>query len=270
MAFPIHVQTPPLPPYRAIRETWLALEAAGVEAIWTWDHFFTEFTPGDYEGWSLLAALAEATSAVKIGVLVTAATFRHPSLLAKICTTVDHISDGRLIIGLGMARLETEHRAFGIPWLTSGQRFRRMRECLDVIDGLATGEPFSYEGRHAVLHEARGHPLNIQRPRPPVLIGAHGPQMTRFAAERAEMWNGFGYPEHHLEHKQRVDAACREVGRDPATLQRLASVYQAEWNREGLAAYRDAGATGAILISGSNDPATLVPAIEKALRERPD
>lgn len=253
MSFQLHIQTPPQPPYSHLRDCWRALEGQGVDALWTWDHFFTENTPGDFEGWTLLAALAEATNRARIGVFVTAATFRHPSLLAKMAATVDHVSEGRLITGLGAARLPSEHEAFGIEWPSPAQRVRRLREQIDILDGLATGEPFSYEGRYARLRGARGIPAPVQRPRTPILIGAHGPRMLALTAQRAQYWNAFVTPDALAALNPSLDRMCAAAGRDPSDLKRLPAVLLDQATPDYLSGLRDVGADGVVLVASSND-----------------
>ncbi len=259
MSWEVHVQTPPQPPYARLRDTWRALEDAGYDGLWTWDHFYTETTPGDYDGWTLLAGLAEATSRARLGVLVTAVTFRHPALLARVATTVDHVSGGRLIVGLGAARLASEHETFGVPFPTTGARIERLEETCQVLDGMWRGEPFSLRGAHVELRDATGHPRPLQSPRPPVLIGGHGPRMMAVAARHADWWNGFGSAAEHRDLNRRLDAVCAEQGRDPRTLRRLASVWQSQVTPETAAQYREAGADGVVVIAHDNDAAPLVP-----------
>jgi len=256
--FEIHVQTPPRPPYRRVRDTWRALEDAGYDALWSWDHYFTETTPGDYDGWTLLAALAEATQRARLGVLVTAVTFRQPALLARIATTVDHVSDGRLVVGLGAARLAAEHEAFGVEYPSGGERVRRLDETCQVLERMWSGERFSFTGRHARITDAAGYPTPLQSPRPEVLIGGHGPRMLEVAARHADWWNGFGSPEDHAQLNTRVDAACERAGRDPRTLKRLASVWQSQVEPGTAERYREAGADGIVVIAHGEDVDALV------------
>lgn len=259
--FEVHVQTPPQPPYSQVRRTWRDLERAGVDGLWTWDHFFTEWTPGDFEGWSLLAALAEATDQARVGVLVTAATFRHPGLLAKIVTTVDHVSEGRLIVGLGAARLAAEHEAFGLAFPPPGERVKLVEQTCRVLAGLGSGR-LTMASDHLCFENAPGDPLPLQRPQPPILIGAHGPRLIEVTARYAQYWNCFGSLEEQVAIAKRMDATCERVGRDPASLRRLPALLPAMVKPGAAARYRDAGFDGVILIAPSNDPAATLPLVE--------
>jgi alkanesulfonate monooxygenase SsuD/methylene tetrahydromethanopterin reductase-like flavin-dependent oxidoreductase (luciferase family) len=253
----VHVQTPPRPPYARARELWCSLEDAGYDALWTWDHYYTETTSGDYDGWTLLAGLAEATHRARLGVLVTAVTFRHPALLARIATTVDHVSDGRLIVGLGAARLASEHETFGVPYPTTRVRIERLEETCRVMEGMWRGEPFSFSGDHVQLRDATGFPRPLQTPRPQVLVGGHGPRIMRVAARHADWWNGFGTPDDHRALNQRLDAVCAAERREPRTLRRLAAVWQAHVTADTAAQYREAGADGVVVIAHDDDISTL-------------
>lgn len=202
-------------------------EALGFDSLWVPDHLllrWQEQTHGTWECWSLLSALAAATSRVILGSLVTCTAFRSPALLAKMADTVDEISGGRLILGLGAGWDGPEDRAFGIP---GDHRVDRFEEALQIIAPLLRTGHVDFEGKY---YQARDCELRPRGPRPngpPIMVGAKGPRMLRLAATYADLWNAEGpmrRPEEIIPLRASGDAACAEVGRDPATLGRSASV----------------------------------------------
>jgi F420-dependent oxidoreductase-like protein len=206
-------------------DTWRRLEEWGFDGAWCHDHFIpagTRDVDGPcMDGWTALAALAALTSRMRVGVFVTGNTYRNPALLAKIATTVDHISGGRLNMGLGAGWYELEHTAYGFEFGTAGQRLARLEEALEVITRLWSGdEKVSFEGKHYTLTNAPFLPRPVQSPRPPIWIGGGGERKTlRLVAKYADAWNGLG-PLAVLQQKVRVlHGHCADVGRDPASIQ---------------------------------------------------
>ena len=202
-------------------------ETLGFDSLWVPDHLllkWQEQTHGIWECWSLLAALAAVTRRVALGSLVACTTFRSPALLAKMADTVDEISGGRLILGLGAGWEGPEDRAFGAP---SDHRVDRFEEALQIIVPLLRTGQVDFAGRY---YQARDCELRPRGPRPgglPIMIGAKGPRMLRLAATYADLWNAEGpmrQPEQFIPLRASGDAACVAVGRDPATLGRSASV----------------------------------------------
>jgi alkanesulfonate monooxygenase SsuD/methylene tetrahydromethanopterin reductase-like flavin-dependent oxidoreductase (luciferase family) len=202
-------------------------EELGFDSLWVPDHLllsWQERTRGIWECWSLLAALAAVTSRVILGPLVACTAFRSPALLAKMADTVDEISGGRLIVGLGAGWGGREDRAFGVK---SDHRVDRFEEALQIIVPLLRSGHVDFEGRY---YQARDCELRPRGPRsggPPIMIGAKGPRMLRLAATYADLWNAEGplhRPEEIIPLRAAGDAACAEVGRDPSTLGRSASV----------------------------------------------
>jgi alkanesulfonate monooxygenase SsuD/methylene tetrahydromethanopterin reductase-like flavin-dependent oxidoreductase (luciferase family) len=198
-------------------------ERLGYDHVWTWDHLYAIF--GDphqpiFEGYTALAALAQATERIGVGLLVGANTFRNPGLATKSITTVDHISRGRAILGIGGAWFEPEHRAFGIDFGSGfGQRLDWLAEAVPAMRTLLDGGEVSSSGRYGFDR------LSIA-PRPmqahlPIMIGGSGERKTlRIVAQHADMWNAFGTPE-KLAHKDAVlRGHCADVGRDPTTIER--------------------------------------------------
>ncbi len=208
------------------RAVWRIAEDAGFDHLWTFDHFNpigAAPLDGDiFEGWSLMAAMAEATSRVRIGNMVTGNTYRHPGILAKIAVTLDHLSGGRLEFGIGAGWAEAEHRMLGLEFPGTGERIRRLGEACHVFKKLWTEEPANYEGRYYRLTDAVANPKPVQRPHPPIWIGGGGEQKTlRVVAEHADVWNFAGGPVEMGVHKTEVlDRHCAEVGRDTAAIRR--------------------------------------------------
>jgi len=203
-------------------ERWQLFERLGFESAWVCDHLVQPSRPqGPYfEAWSLLGGLAARTDKIRIGVLVTSNTFRHPSVLAKMAVTVDHISNGRLEVGLGAGWYESEHEMFGIPFPETRELVARFREAVQVIDRLLREDTSSFAGSYYQLRNAQSRPPSIQKPRPPLVLGAFGPRMLKIVATYADTWNAFGAPKEMRERNQMLDDYCREIGRDPETLDR--------------------------------------------------
>ncbi|TMG33836.1 MAG: LLM class flavin-dependent oxidoreductase, partial [Chloroflexi bacterium] len=157
----------------ALREVWRIADEAGFDHVWDFDHLATIGAGGQeasvYEGWTLLAAIAQATRRVRFGCMVTGNTYRHPALLAKMAVTVDHLSGGRLEFGIGAAWAEAEHRMFGIEGLE--HRVGRLRESLDALISLWTKDRTTLEGRYYHFSDAIANPKPIQKPHPPIWIG---------------------------------------------------------------------------------------------------
>jgi len=208
-------------------------ERLGFEAFFRSDHYQRigpgDPGPGSTDAWVTLAGLARETSRIRLGTMVSSATFRLPGPLAIAVATVDAMSGGRAELGLGSGWYETEHRSYGIPFPPVGERFDRLEEQLAVITGLwstPAGERFSFAGRHVTLEDSPALPKPLQRPHPPVVIGGKGPRRTPALAARyaAEYNVPFETPEVVAGCFARGRAACEAAGRDPATL--LLSVAQ--------------------------------------------
>ena len=209
-----------MPTWQEVRSFALHAEAAGLDSVWVFDHFFYQPKEGPAEGiheaWTVLAALAEATERVELGQLVMCGSFRNPALLAKMAATADAVSGGRLILGLGAGWHDPEYHAFGYPTDHRGSRFE---EALQVIVPMLRGEPVTLEGTYHVARDARLLPAPDRRI--PVLVAGNGPRMLRLTAQHADAWNTawFGVPDERL--RQRTDDLSRALeaeGRDPATL----------------------------------------------------
>jgi len=207
-----------------LRAVWRLADDAGFDHVWIFDHFNPiggNPLDGDiHEGWTLLGAMAEATSRVRIGNMVTGNTYRHPGVLAKMATTVDHLSGGRLEFGLGAGWAEVEHTMLGLEFPGVGERLRRLEEACQVVKRLWTEERSDFEGRYYRLTGALASPKPVQRPHPPIWIGGGGERKTlRIVAQHADVWNMAGGSVEDGRHKVEVlKRHCEDVGRDPAEI----------------------------------------------------
>ncbi len=223
-------------PYPVLVEKWRYFEELGFDSIWHPDHLLGPSDPTGplFEGWTFLAAMAAETSRIRLGLLVGSNVLRHPALLAQQALTVDHISEGRLELGIGCGWFEEEHRRFGIPLFDPPERVDRFSEALEIIDPLLRGETVSYEGRHYRLAEARLRPRPVQSPRPPLMLGAHRPRMLRICARFADLWNSGGTVGEMAARNRILDGACERIGRDPAEIIRSVHVGVSNMVSQGL------------------------------------
>ena len=210
-----------------LRDAARSADDAGWDSIWTWDHLMAIFGPweqGIFEGWSVLAALGPITTRVRLGLMVGANTMRNPGLTAKLATTLDHVSGGRAILGIGGAWFEREHDAYGIEFGAGfGERLDKLDEAVMLIRRLLDGERFSHEGRFYTFHDALCEPRPIQA-RLPILVGGSGPKKTlRTVAERADAWNTSGTLDEVQAKLDILAAHCADVGRDIATIEKTIS-----------------------------------------------
>lgn len=259
----------------ALRDVWRIADEAGFDHVWDFDHLASIGAGGPdrpvYEGWALLAAMAQATRRVRIGCMVTGNTYRHPALLAKLAVTVDHLSGGRLEFGIGAAWAEIEHQMLGIDGLD--HRVGRLRESLQVITSLWTQDRTTFEGRYYHLKDAIANPKPVQRPHPPIWIGAGGAQMLELVARHADVWNvtGAASPDQAAERNRLLDEACRRVGRDPAQIRRSAQHF---WDGrdpqqlvDNLGRYLELGFTEQVIGLSGPEPVRAAAAAAQALPE---
>jgi probable F420-dependent oxidoreductase len=229
-----------------LRDAWRRADALGVDSIWTWDHFFPlygEPAGNHFEGWTLLTAMACDTTSARIGLLVGCNSYRNPDLLADMARTVDHISGGRLYLGLGAGWFERDYDEYGYEFGTAGSRLADLADALPRI-----------KARLARLTPGPVGPL-------PILIGGGGERKTlRITAEHADAWNGFGPPEQWAHKNGVLDRWCAEVGRDPSAIERTAFVDGDATDQ--AAGFVDAGATHLIVAIGH--PFDLAP-VERVL-----
>lgn len=223
-------------PFETLAERWQYFEQLRFDSVWDCDHFNQPSRPdGPYfEGWTLLAALAARTERIRVGVLVSSNTFRHPALIAQQAVTLDHISNGRLELGLGAGWFVAEHERFGIPFPPPGERVGRFDEAVQIIDSLLRHETTTFAGRYYRLVDAHVRPGPVQRPRPPLTLGAHRPRMLRICAEYADSWNSFGTVEEMRERSLILDEHCAAIGRDPREIRRSFYGWASQMKDQGL------------------------------------
>jgi alkanesulfonate monooxygenase SsuD/methylene tetrahydromethanopterin reductase-like flavin-dependent oxidoreductase (luciferase family) len=219
----------------SLLEAGIRAERLGYHSLWTWDHLYPIVGSSDgpmFEGWLTLAAWAQATSRIRIGLMVGANTFREPALTAKMATTLDHISGGRAVLGIGGAWFEEEHEAFGLPF-GSGfpERLRWLGEALPVLRGMLHGERPTARGDHYHAKEVRNDPLPVQR-HLPLLIGGGGEQVTLKLVAQYGDANNLGGGIDRVRHKEAILLRhCEAVGRDPSEIERTSGL--------GVVAIRD-------------------------------
>ncbi|GAA5158901.1 MULTISPECIES: LLM class flavin-dependent oxidoreductase [Amycolatopsis] len=229
--------------YEEIRRVWQ--EADGLREIddaWLWDHFLPLAGPPDgqvLEGWTLLSALAAQTERLRLGLLVTSARVRAPAVLGKIATTVDVISGGRLVMGLGVGGTHqpagaggisgqnpaiAEYAAYGLSLVPPGEGIARLAETIEIIRRMWTEDVFDFSGQYYKVQGNRNQPKPVQQPAPPLLLGGWGDRMLRLVAEQADIWNVPGPPHNTVEfvaeRSRKLDQYCHDLGRDPAEIER--------------------------------------------------
>ncbi|MFF4211755.1 LLM class flavin-dependent oxidoreductase [Streptomyces sp. NPDC001796] len=261
---PMHVS------YEEIGRVWREADAVPeIQDAWLWDHLLPLAGPRDgqaHESWTLLAALAAQTERLRLGVLVTSNRIRPPAVLGKMAATVDVVSGGRLVLGLGVGGTHqppgaggitgenpaiAEYEAYGLTLVPSAEGIARLGETVEILKRMWTRDVFDFEGRHYRLKGTRCEPKPVQRPGPPLLIGGWGTRLLRLVAEHADMWNIPGPPHHTVEYvaeRSRVlDAHCADLGRDPREITRSVQL---------LVSYDDPAATraavGELVAAGMN------------------
>ncbi|MGB8345337.1 MAG: LLM class F420-dependent oxidoreductase [Ktedonobacteraceae bacterium] len=228
--------------YDDILRVWLEADSVpSIEHAWAFDHFVPlgpDPTGPQLEGWTLLGALAARTERLRVGLMVTGNTYRHPAVLANIAVTVDHISHGRLDFGIGAGWNELEHSMYGMQLYAPGERIRRLGEACEVVKLLWTETRANFDGKYYQLKDALCEPKPVQKPYPPIVIGGSGEQLTlRVVARHANIWNFVGGSVEDFRHKQEVlDRHCEAIGRDPVTITRS---IQSMINYNNIGATRD-------------------------------
>jgi F420-dependent oxidoreductase-like protein len=206
---------------------WVALaqtcERLKFDALFRSDHYLSvggRAERGSLDAWGTVSALAAITTTLRLGTLVSPATFRHPSVLAKAAVTADHISGGRVELGIGTGWLEEEHTAYGFPFPPMGERMKRLEEQLEIITRAWSDGAQTYEGEYYAIDNLDARPKPVQRPRPPLIVGgAAGPRSAALAARYADEYNTvYVTPEVANERRRTLDRACEQEGRDPHTL----------------------------------------------------
>jgi len=253
-------------------------EATGWDGLWLADHFMNNGDgPNDapnHEAFALLAGLAAAVPRVRIGSLVAGNTYRHPAVLAKTATTIDHISGGRMVLGIGAGWQVNEHEAYGIPLGTVRERMAWFEEACQVLTSLLSQETTTFDGSYYQLKDARNEPKGPQQPHPPICIGGSGEKRTlRITAKYADHWNFVGGPPEEFARKRDVLAShCADLGRDPKEIM-LSSHVRLGADRDYAKVVDEAAALGAegldlaiIYLPPPLDPAVLEPLAE-AIRD---
>lgn len=204
---------------------WRRAEDLGFDWASVFDHFLPIFSDPEgpcFDGLTLLSAMAAHTSRIRCGVLVVGVTYRHPAVLANIATTIDHVSGGRLELGVGGAWYELEHSQYGIDFPPVGRRIRMLGEALKILRSMWTDHRTTFEGRYYSLMDALCEPKPVQQPHPPLWVGGQGEKLTlRVVAESADGWNTFFMPLD--DYRRKLDALashCEAVGRDPADIRK--------------------------------------------------
>ena len=230
-------------PWEKEVERWQLIENLGFDSVWLADHFVNYMQPNApwFESWTLLAALASNTSHIRIGTLVSSIPLRNPAMLARQALTVDHISDGRLELGLGAGApgsVDPVYSMIGIEDWEPSERVTRFQETVEIIDKCLRNRVTSYDGQYYQLRDVAMAPPPVQQPRPPITIGAMGPRMLKLAARYADTWNSFGDeewgapPERIVENTRNrnelLDRYCREIGREPNSLRRSLLTFGAD------------------------------------------
>jgi alkanesulfonate monooxygenase SsuD/methylene tetrahydromethanopterin reductase-like flavin-dependent oxidoreductase (luciferase family) len=218
------------PSWGTLAEMAHTAEEVGLDSVWVGDHYLYRHphgARGPWEAWTQLAAIAAITSRVQIGPLVASTSFHEPGVLAKMAATVDEISGGRLVLGLGAGWNETEYRAFGFPF---DHRISRFEEAFTIIRTLLREGAIDFEGRYYTLRECELRPRGPRPQGPPLLIGSSGPRMLRITMPYADAWNAWfldtgNRPSGIPAQRVLVDSACREVARDPAEIERTVAVF---------------------------------------------
>jgi FMNH2-dependent dimethyl sulfone monooxygenase len=214
------------PSWSDVRAFALAAQAADLDSVWMFDHFFNRRDDGSvqgmYESWTILSAVASITDRILLGTMVMCASFRNPGLLAKMAATLDDVSDGRLILGIGAGWHDPEYEAFGYPTDRRGSRYE---EALIIVRRLLDGERVTFSGEFNQLRDAVLAPAPSRRI--PLLLAGGGPRVLRMAGRYGDAWNdnGFGLPDDRLRTAlQRLDEALEAEGRDPTTVERTIGV----------------------------------------------
>jgi F420-dependent oxidoreductase-like protein len=211
---------------QALRAVWRIADEAGFDHLWCIDHPMGVHELDDddiFDAWMVLAAMAEVTSHIRMGSMVTGNTYRHPGILAKMAATIDHFSGGRLEVGIGTGWTESEHTMLGLEFGTAGERIARLDEACTVLRALWTEERASFEGRYYTLRDAISNPKPLQRPYPRLWLGGRGERkMLRVVATHADVWNltvGVDVDE-AVRLSGVLDRHCDDIGRDPVAVAR--------------------------------------------------
>jgi F420-dependent oxidoreductase-like protein len=235
-------------PWSEVADRARFADSLGFDGVWGFDHFQPMYGEGlgeCFEGNTTLAALSGITDHVRLGLLVTGMTYRHPAVLAAEAITIDHASGGRLELSYGAAWFEEEHRQLGIPFPPLKDRVDAFEEAVQIVRGLLTTDDFTFEGRYHSVEHATLRPRPVQQPHPPIWIGASGERrMMPIAARYADVWHCFGGVRELAPKSERLSAMAEASGRDPSEIMRAASLSledDAEKLARRIDQWRDAG-----------------------------
>lgn len=231
-------------PFQELVKLWQKFEILGFDSTWIADHFVNYAHPNSpwLDGWTTLAGLANCTSQIRIGTLVTSIPFRHPAVLARQAMTVDHISNGRLEIGIGAGApgsIDPSYTMTGIDDWSAKERVERLKEQIEILDVMLRNQTSTYDGKYYQIKEAIMAPGPVQKPRPPIVVAAHVNASLRIAAELADTWVSygadFGSPHEIVVEKTKkriefIDRYCEKIGRDPGSLRRSLLIFGEEAN----------------------------------------
>jgi F420-dependent oxidoreductase-like protein len=222
-------------------DVWQKVDEWGYDSVWNFDHFYPIFVDPEgpcFEGWTTLSALAQATKRIRIGHLVNGNTYRNPCVLAKMAATLDHISGGRLNLGIGAGWFELEHQAFGIDFKTVPERLQALDEACQIIKGMFTQDKTTLHGRHYKVTDAMCLPKPQQTPYPPIMIGGTGEKvLLKIVAKHADMWNASASAEKMAHYIEVIAQHGEKVGRDPSTIENTVMIplcYKAAPEREQM------------------------------------
>jgi F420-dependent oxidoreductase-like protein len=266
--------------YPVLERFWRDADEVGFHAVWDYDHFYGMRDPAtpSFDGWSMLPAMATVTSRIRIGCMVTGVTYRHPAILAKMAVSVDHVSSGRLELGIGAASHEGEHNGYGIPFPPAGTRIDMLDEACVLIRRLWTEESVTHQGRFWTLTGALANPKPVQE-RIPIVIGGTGERKTlRVVARHADEWNfspmrdpGPQGPSEFARLSAILAEHCAAVGRDPKEIHRSIQIALRPDDREqvdaglrSLERYEQAGAEHVVLGFATPPSRTLLESLGSA------
>jgi len=225
-------------PFDVLAQRWRTAEELGFDQLWVADHSrdYRDRANPWFDGWTVMAAMAERTNSIRIGTLVSNPILRHPVLLAMQAAAVDHLSAGRVELGIGTGVADFDHEAMGIDYWQPRERVQRYAEYMQIVDDvLRADEPYSFEGRHYRTSGASINPPTPQQPRPPITVGGQSPTVRRVAAQRADRWNTHGpfgkSPDEiaaiTMRQNAEMDEQCAAYGRDPRDVKRSLLLFDA-------------------------------------------
>ncbi len=219
-------------PWEQMRSAWEFADRSGFDSGFVWDHLIPlhgSIDNDQFEGWTVLTALAMVTENLEVGHLVLANTFRHPALLSKMATTLDHATGGRLVLGIGTGYYPAEHESYGLPLPSKKDRAAMLGESLEILRGMWAPGRFSFKGEYYTVEDAAAEPLPVQSPHPPILLGGAGERLLRNTARYADRWDlpdgAAGVtPDHFRMKREKLEAMCDEIDRDADEIEKSTSL----------------------------------------------